>query len=368
MKLPPIFRFAVVIGLLIAGLEAPAAGRPQSPEPRLNAEIRRQVIEGLLRQLNNVYIFPDIAKKMESSVRARQARNEFDAITSGSELARVLTEDLRYVHDDNHLSVEYFSAASPYDSKKPPSEADIRLFREAGRMRNYEYSRVEILDGGVGLLQVNGFYPEEWARDTIAAAMSFLSNCDAIILDLRQNHGGAGATLLCSYFFDEAVHLCDTYNREENTTRQDWTYPIVPGKKLADKALFILTSHETISSPEELARDLQGLKRAVVVGERTHGGANPTTMFRLADHFSAAIPFARTLHPWATQEATDSAVKPDVDVPAGEALLAAHVLALRKVMSRHSDSADAVASLQRILIAKNKALETLRKEKLPNRR
>ena len=102
------------------------------------------------------------------------------------------------------------------------------------------------MDGGIGLLQVDGFYPEELAKDTIVAAMAFLANSDAIILDLRQNHGGAGPTLLCSYFFEKETHLSDSYDRKENTTRQYWTYPIVPGMNLADYDLYVLTSHETI--------------------------------------------------------------------------------------------------------------------------
>ena len=336
-----------------------------APDRPLDAATRNTVIDALLKQLDRIYILPDVAKKMESAIRARQAKREYDSITSGQELARVLNDDLQQVHNDDHLYVEYFPAGIPYDSQKPPVAADVQRFRENGRRRNYEYRKVERLDGGVGLLQVDGFYPEEWAQDTIVAAMSFLANSEAIILDFRQNHGGDGPTLLCSYFFEEETHLNDVYNREENTTRQFWTYPIVPGKKLADKDLYILTSHETVSAPEAVAEDMQYLKRAIIVGEKTHGGAHPTTAYRITDHFSAAIPFARTIHPGSSTDVGATGVKPDIEVPADQALLTAYLMALEKALKRHSDDPELAASLQLTIADKKKELEAIKTMKVP---
>jgi hypothetical protein len=365
MQTPSILRQLVIALLLTLSVHTLAQQPAAPPDRPLDAATRSTVIDELLKQLNKIYILPDVAKKMELAIRAQQAKKEYDAITSGQELARILTDHLRQVRNDDHLSVEYSPAGTSYDSQKPPDPAMVQRFREMGRRRNYEYRKVERLDGGIGLLQVDGFYPEEWAQDTIAAAMSFLANSEAIILDLRQNHGGAGAMVLCSYFFEDETHLSDQYNRAENTTRQFWTYPIVPGKKLADKDLYILTSHETISSPEALAYDMQCLKRATIVGERTHGGAHPTTIFRLTDHFSAAIPFARTIHPGISTGEEGTGVKPDVAVPADQALLTAHLMALKKALQRHRDDPDLTASLQRAITEKEKELAALKTMKAP---
>jgi hypothetical protein len=360
MNVPSLLLVCLFAAALALPVSALAQNPPAAVDRPLDAATRSTVIDELLKQIDRIYVLPDVAKKMERAIRARQAKGEYDAITSGQELARVLTDHLRQVRNDDHLSVEYFAAGIPYDSEKPPVAADVQRFRETGRRRNYEYRKVERLDGGIGLLQVDGFYPEEWAQDTIGAAMSFLANSEAIILDLRQNHGGAGATLLCSYFFEEATHLSDQYNRAENTTRQYWTYPIVPGKKLADKDLYILTSHETVSAPEALANDMQSLKRAIIVGETTHGGANPTTIFRITDHFSAAIPFARTIHPGISTDAESTGVKPDVAVPADQALLTAHLLALKKALTRHGDDKELADGLKQTIAEKEKELAALK--------
>ena len=86
-------------------------------------------------------------------------------------------------------------------------------------------------------------------------------------------------------FGPQPVHLNDIYNRPSNSTRQFWTLPYVPGRRLAGKDVYVLTSSFTFSGGEEFAYNLKQLKRATLVGEVTGGGANPGGGRRLADHF-----------------------------------------------------------------------------------
>ncbi len=81
--------------LLVAALPALAVAQPPGPERTVDAAERKAVIDGVLAELNKSYVFPEVAKKMEEAVRARQARNEYDNVTSGREFARLLTEHLR---------------------------------------------------------------------------------------------------------------------------------------------------------------------------------------------------------------------------------------------------------------------------------
>jgi C-terminal processing protease CtpA/Prc len=106
------------------------------------------------------------------------------------------------------------------------------------------------------------------------AAMNFLADSDALIVDLRDNRGGAPqmAALLSSYLFDERTHLDDIYDRRQNSTEQVWTFPHLPGKKLTGKPLFVLTSTRTFSAGEQFSYDLKVLKRATLIGE-TRAGA-----------------------------------------------------------------------------------------------
>ena len=170
--------------------------------------------------------------------------------------------------------------------------------------------------------------------------MSFLSNSDAIIIDLRDNYGG-GASMylfLISYFFDsEMVHLSDLINRHSESTQQFWTLPYVPGKRLPDVDLFILTSKRTFSAAEEFTYDLQSLERAVVVGESTGGGAHLTTRMVVDDNFYIFIPFAGSRNPITKTNWESVGVQPDVEVAEVDALKASHLLALKALIKKTTD-------------------------------
>lgn len=356
----------ILLGLAFVTLSGNAfaqrlAGASEQP---LDQAARTAVIDMLLTKVSTFYIDPDIAKKMEEMIRARQVKKEYDGITSGKELAKILTEHLRDVCKDKHLEVQFSAKGFNFDAEKPPVKGEAERFRERGRRRNYEFKKVERLDGGVGLLQVDAFYPAEWIADTAAGAMAFLANSEAIIVDIRENHGfSSGGILLSSYFFQEETHLTDFYHRPTNTTRQIWTYPAVAGTKFVDKDLYILTSSRTFSAPESFAYDLQALKRATIVGETTGGGAHATTIYRINDHFSASIPFSRSINPVTKTDWEGTGVKPDVAVPAKQALLTAHLIALKKAIKKHESDSESVAGLKKVIAEKEKELETLKTQK-----
>jgi C-terminal processing protease CtpA/Prc len=178
------------------------------------------------------------------------------------------------------------------------------------------------------------FQPAELAGDTAAAAMNFLTNTDALIIDIRANGGGAPSmvALVSSYLFGgEPVHLNDLYFRPEDTTHQWWTLPHVPGKRYQDKPVYVLTSKRTFSAAEEFAYNLKSLKRATIVGETTGGGAHPGGMHRLNEHFLVFVPSGRAINPLTKSNWEGTGVAPDLPVAAAQALKTAHLAALKKV-------------------------------------
>lgn len=345
-----------VVGAMCA-LEAPIAlaqleqSGQKTTEHQLTQTERTEVINALLRWIESDYVLPDVAKQMAQAVREHQARHEYDSITDDEQFAKALTRDLQAVSHDHHLGVDYSAEPVSDQPMDEPSPEDIRKFRLMGERRNFEYRKVEVLQGNVGLLQVDGFYPAEYVREIVAGAAGFLSHTDAVILDFRQNHGGMidGPLLLQSYFFKEMTHISDSYNRSENTTRQFWTMPVVPGPSLADKDLYILTSHDTFSAPEAFAYDMQALGRAKIVGEVTGGGAHGTKPYRLSAHFIASIPFNRGINPVTHTDYEGVGVKPDVAVSAKDALLTAHIMALQGVLKRTTGEPERKAELEKLI-------------------
>jgi CubicO group peptidase (beta-lactamase class C family) len=137
---------------------------------------------------------------------------------------------------------------------------------------------------------------------------------------------------VCSYLFDKPTHLNDIYSRGDSSKTEFWTKSDVPGKRYGnEKPIFVLTSNRTFSGAEEFSYNLQNLKRATIVGETTGGGAHPVSVQKLGKDFLITVPNARAINPITKTNWEGTGVKPDVDVPAAQALKAAHLLAIRAI-------------------------------------
>jgi C-terminal processing protease CtpA/Prc len=163
--------------------------------------------------------------------------------------------------------------------------------------------------------------------------MQKLNGVDAIIFDLRDNPGGYASmvALLATYLFDRPTHLNDFYDRGENSREQSWTLAPIPGNKLADKPVFILTSSTTFSAAEAFSYDLKMLKRATLVGETTSGRGHMGALHRIDDQFAIRIPGIRVTNPISKTNWEGMGVEPDVKVKAADALHTAEELALAEL-------------------------------------
>ena len=94
--------------------------------------------------------------------------------------------------------------------------------------------------------------------------------------------------------------------------------------------MYVLTSNHTFSGAEEFSYNLKMLKRATIVGETTGGGAHPVAGHRIDEHFIIGVPFARAINPITHTNWEGVGVKPDIIVPANDALATAQKLLLEK--------------------------------------
>jgi retinol-binding protein 3 len=325
-------------------IQGPDKNQPPLP---IDSATTNAVIKQALKSLDDDYVFPELAAKMGQAIRKRQASKEYAGIKTGQELAERLTKDLQAVSGDKHLRITCSTQKLP----KPPAGMGANPRREIppemkermqrmGQWINGGYHKVERLPGNVGYLAVDGFPPVEAALEPAAAAMNFLANTDALIIDVRENHGGGpeSVALLCSYFFDpKPVHLNDLYFRKGNRTKESWTRKEVAGKRYLGKDIYILTSGRTFSAGEEFVYDLQAQKRGVVVGETTGGGAHPGGLRPIGDHFAMFVPSGRAINPITKTDWEGTGVKPDVPVPADAALEKAHEIAIQKLLEKAKD-------------------------------
>jgi hypothetical protein len=314
---------------------------PEPPDMTLDAAARKEVIENLIKRLNDAYVFPDVAAKMEQDVRARVARGEYDQITSAKKFAEKLTADIREVSRDKHLGVRYSAQPIPERAGGPrePSSEEREQFRRNMARINYGFQKVERLPGNLGYVQFRNFLDPEGGAETVAAVFNFLANTDAIIFDLRGNGGGdpAMVALISSYLFGpDPVHLNSLHWREGKGERVEefWTRKDVAGKRYTGKDVYVLTSGRTFSGAEEFTYNLKNLKRATIIGETTGGGANPGGGNRLSKHFGVFIPTGRAVSPITKTNWEGTGVEPDVKVAADQALTTARIMALKKALEK----------------------------------
>jgi hypothetical protein len=294
-------------------------------ETKIDAVTRSRVIDSTVIDLDEFYVTPAVAKRMADALRAHQKHGDYDTLSDGDDFADLLTSHLRDVSRDKHLRVMFSAVPWPPGFFAPPDTG----LRRRMEQNNCAFAKAEILPGNIGYLKLNAFDPPEVCAPTATAAMNFLANTGAIIFDLRENNGGDPdmVQFICSYLFDHPTHLNDIWTRKDSSTQQYWTLPYVPGKSLAGKPAFVLTSKQTFSGGEEFTYDLKNLKRATIVGETTGGGAHPVDAHRIGNRFAIAVPFATAVSPITHTSWEGTGVEPDVKVSADSALARAEKLA-----------------------------------------
>jgi retinol-binding protein 3 len=310
----------------------------------LSSKERQQIVAEIKKLLDQYYVYPEKAKSMGDALEKKLETGAYDKISDPHEFAMTLTDDMHSVNNDRHLGFMY--APDMVSEMKHAGSKNEREVSEAEEKRlaamradNFGFRRVERLPGNVGYLDFRFFAPADVAGDTAVAALNFLVNCDAIIIDLRQNGGGdpTQIQLISSYFFKEPTHLNDIYTRAEDKTENFWTLPYVPGRKATGADLYVLTSKRTFSGAEEFSYNMKNLKRAVLIGETTGGGAHPTDSEIVLDQFVLDVPTARAINPITKTNWEGTGVIPDIALPADQAMDKAYQMALEKLEAKTTD-------------------------------
>lgn len=307
----------------------------------INPQIRKQIIENIILELQAKYVLPEKVKDIEIALRTKHQDGGYEKMETPSQFANALTQDLRTAGSDLHLFVAHdptlekaLIASPPAPSVKlqelPPSAERLVEMRES----NYDFHKLELLRGNVGYLDLRSFVDLDYSKNTAVAAMGFLANTDAVIIDLRKNPGGFVNlnTFLASYFFGvERVELLSRYHRDTNVTVKDSTLPKLPGKRMPQTDLYILTSKNTGSSAERFAFIMQQRKRAKIIGETTSGAGYGNKEFPIGNGFVFYVSIFRQFDSKTGRGWQDVGVKPDISIPAEKALSAAHLEAIKNL-------------------------------------
>jgi len=313
--------------------------------------------------LETIYVSPEIGTRLARQLQTKFEAGGYKEALTRAQLAELLTRDLREWGNDKHLSVKYDPARSTEETVLDPEEwakQKTSMFRPlrqgAGAQRrspemddrlaarlkeeNYHFRQARTLGGNVGYIELAGFAPGEAALQKAAETMAALASSDAMIIDLRDCPGGTAEMInfLGSYFFEaEPRVLMNRYIRPTNERTQSKTLAEIPGKRMPETDLYILVGPTTVSAGESFAYSMQQWGRAKVIGEKTAGAGYNNVLVPLGQGLVFSVSYGRPEHPRSGKGWQGVGVQPDIAVPVGSALQAAHKTALQGLISKTRD-------------------------------
>lgn len=281
-------------------------------------------VESILRTMKDHYVYPENAARASDDIRA--VGTAFQALDD-QEFADAMRKPLSDMVGDRHLllfyskdpvSEESFEEANAPD---PVAETQMAAF---GERVNYGISDVKILDGNIGYIAIDSFFPAEIASPAVAKAMGKLRQTKALIVDLRNSEYGGEpdmVALLCGYLIPGPGRLL-TRTVYRSGEVQESRMPFVEADKRYpdDAPIYVLTSEKTFSAGEELAYNLKVFGRANIIGESTGGGANPGDSYRVSNHLTLFVPEAEVFSAVDGGNWNWTGVIPDERVDAADAL------------------------------------------------
>lgn len=310
---------------------------------KLSTTEKETVITKIKELIRDNYIFINDIEHVNSSLDSLYQTGKYDKVKEFGDFAQTLTNDLRGITKDLHFRVNYNPDFIKTILSEPESneEDDLNWEKEQGLKENFGFSKIEILDGNIGYIKYNFFYPFEMVKPTIDAAMGFVNNTDALIIDLMDNQGGYGTSdnYLGSFFFgEEPIFWSYSYDRPTDKRASDSTFKEIGGKRYLNKPIFILVSKNTFSNGEKFAYCMKHLDRATIVGINTPGAANGADFLVLNNNFGIQIPVCQTIIPATNSNWESIGVKPDIEATNNDALKVAYLETINVLIKKTDDS------------------------------
>ena len=302
----------------------------------------REVVGDIATLIENNYFDETKANELARDLRNTARAGTFDRFVQPRDLASALTSRLQQV--DRHFNVFWVQGRAAWSDRISAGNEAPRVFGG----ESYGFRTVSMLPGGIGYIDIRSFAyvsarADEPARLAADAALQLIANASAVIIDLRNCIGGYAqmSSYLVSSFTAADAEIFNVVHRRDGIESER---PALPYRQpRTNVPLYVLVSGTTASAGESAAYTLQAAKRALIVGERTSGAANPGGSFPVRDGFNVFISIGTPINPITKTNWEAAGVTPDVTVASELALDHAQRLALERLLG----DASGVTNLER---------------------
>src|SRR5687767_6544198 len=129
---------AILLSSVLLGpsvVEVAAQQEPDESVLKITAEERGHAISAIAKEFDARYVFPDVAAKVKAALESEKDR--YADITTGQELALVLTNHLQEMTKDKHVRVNCSTKKLPAPNPSAGPSADaMKKMQENSRIVN----------------------------------------------------------------------------------------------------------------------------------------------------------------------------------------------------------------------------------------
>lgn len=328
---------AAMVMALAATLAAPASANPgegeaQAEEPATvdaNA-IVREVRDAIAEN----YVLGDKVAVISAALDAGIASGRYAGLSGGA-LADQLNQDLTAVAHDKHLAINFDPArASMMNGPMGDEVNEGPEWERMARSMNHGVAELRLMEGNVRYMNLVGFaWTGERSAKVLDNAIGFVSEGDAVVIDLRYNGGGSPKAIeyLFSHFVEPGTPLMTFYMGGGKAPQQHDALAQLPAGRLLGKPLYVLTSRMSISAAEAFAALAKDYGVGEIVGETTAGAAYRNSFFPVAGQYLLSVSVGRGEVGPSRLDWEGTGIAPTIAIDAGNAVEAAHMDALRKL-------------------------------------
>lgn len=304
-----------------------------SGHTRQSADQVATVVNQVAESIRSHYVLADKRSEISEYLESQFASRRYDGVDE-VELAARITEDLRTLSNDKHMRLQF--SPDRYDAlSHGQSESEIaaedQYWEQQAIIHHYGIAEVCQLDSNIGYFKLTGFWGGDEAYRFMDSAITLLKHDDALIFDLRKNHGGESEMVayLTSILLDDAEPrlLATMFDGMTGETKPEYSVTGLTQLSLAGKPLYVLVSNKTFSAGEAFAQHVRNFHLGTLVGQTTAGAAHTVELLPVDKGFVLTLSTGRGEHALTGDDWEGTGVRPHVQSASDDALTVAFELA-----------------------------------------